>query len=112
MVLLDRRDAVVGRLRFRACRECGTGWILDVWIHDEWQRRGLGRELVHSLLALFPGFRWSTTLQTRPGRPFFTAMAEETSAPFPRGGPLCAHLSGPLTRAWRRALRLLTSRPR
>ena len=101
MVLLDPRNTVIGRLRFRTCDDCRTGLILDVWILDTWHRHGLGRELVYALLAHRPGFGWSTTRQTRPGQPFFTAMTEETSVPFPQRGPLCVHLTVRFTRAWR-----------
>ncbi|MFD8386222.1 SLC13 family permease [Streptomyces sp. NPDC059679] len=51
IVLLDRRNTVIGRLRFRVCRECRTGRILEIWVLDTWQRQGLGRDLVHSLLV-------------------------------------------------------------
>lgn len=108
MVLVDSRHAEIGRLRFRMCDACRTGLILDVWILDGWQRQGLGRELVHTLVAYHSGVRWSTTRQTLHGRPFFSAMTEETLVPFPRCGALCAHLEGRFTRAWRR----LTSRRR
>ncbi|WP_399185507.1 GNAT family N-acetyltransferase [Streptomyces sp. TLI_185] len=101
-MLLDARKAVIGRLRFRTCNDCRTGRILSVWVHDTWQRQGLGRELVNALLARRPGFRWSTTGQTPLGRSFFSAMAEETSVSFPQSGALCTHLAGRFTRAWRR----------
>ncbi|MDG9715455.1 GNAT family N-acetyltransferase [Streptomyces sp. DH24] len=104
IVLLDRGDRLVGRLRFRVCPSCRTGRILDIWIGDRWQRQGLGRELTHSLLARHPGHRWSTTPQTREGRAFFREMTEETGVPLPRGGPLCRHLMGALRRGWRSAL--------
>ncbi|WP_151483951.1 GNAT family N-acetyltransferase [Streptomyces albicerus] len=48
IVLLDRCDSVIGRLRFRACQKCRTGRILNIWIRDTWQRQGLGRELLQS----------------------------------------------------------------
>ncbi|MER5215433.1 N-acetyltransferase [Streptomyces sp. NPDC002838] len=92
IVLHDHREHVVGRVRFRVCTACRTGRIHDVWINDE--RQGLGREALHSLLALHPGHQWSTTLQSRQGRAFFTAMARETSTDFPADGPLCSHLRG------------------
>ncbi|OMI35452.1 GNAT family N-acetyltransferase [Streptomyces sparsogenes] len=101
IVLLDRRKTVIGRLRFRVCRACRTGRILEIWVLDTWQRQGLGRDLIHSLLVHLPGLRWSTTPQTRLGRAFFIAMAEETSVPFPPLGPLCTHLEGRFTRVWR-----------
>lgn len=96
IVLHDRREHVVGRLRFRVCPACRTGRIHEVWINEEWQQQGLGREALHSLLDLHPGHRWSTTLQSRQGRAFFMAMARETSTDFPAGGPLCSHLRGRL----------------
>lgn len=104
IVLLDAQNAVIGRVRFRVCNECRTGRILDVWVLDTWQRQGLGRELVHSLLAYRPGLRWSTTRQTPQGQPFFSAMTKETAVPFPPGGALCVHLAGRFTRAWRRLI--------
>ena len=103
-VLLDQGGRLVGRLRFRVCHECRTGRILDVWVHDSRQRQGLGRELVHSLLAQCPGYRWSTTLQTRDGRAFFTAMTQETGVALPHHGPLCRHLMGSFRRTWQRLL--------
>ncbi|MFE7860146.1 GNAT family N-acetyltransferase [Streptomyces sp. NPDC057403] len=105
MVFVDRNGTTIGRLRFRVCCACHAGRVLDIWVHDEWQRHGLGRELVQSLLLRFPGLSWNTTLQTRQGQLFFTAMAEDTSVPFPRGGPLCPHVAGRFTHAWRRAIR-------
>ncbi|MHC3468940.1 GNAT family N-acetyltransferase [Streptomyces sp. 7R007] len=104
IVLRDLRGTVVGHLRFRACEACRTGRIMDVWIRDSRQRQGLGRGLVHTLLGRYPGHRWSTTLQTGAGRSFFSALTDETSVPFPQGGPLCEHLAGRLTRAWHRAM--------
>jgi N-acetylglutamate synthase-like GNAT family acetyltransferase len=48
IVVRDRCDSVIGRLRFRACQKCRTGRILNIWIRDTWQRQGLGRELLQS----------------------------------------------------------------
>lgn len=104
LVLLDPCNRVIGRLRFRACRTCRTGRILDIWICDTWQRQGMGQELVCSLVAHRPGYRWSTTLQSRPGRAFFLAMTRETAVALPQGGPLCPHLMGWFRRTWRRLL--------
>ncbi|MFJ4791078.1 GNAT family N-acetyltransferase [Streptomyces sp. NPDC088794] len=104
IVLLDPDDHLVGRLRFRACPACRTGRILDIWVCDAWQHQGLGRELVHSLLAYHPGYRWNTTLQTRDGRAFFLAMVQETTIALPHGGPLCCHLTGSFRRTWRTLL--------
>jgi GNAT superfamily N-acetyltransferase len=104
IVLRDHRRMIIGRLRFRACTACRTGRILDIWVHETHQRRGLGRELVHVLLARFRGFRWSTTPQSRQGRSFFPAMTRETAVPLPCLAPLCPHLRGPLRQACRRAI--------
>lgn len=71
---------------------------------DTWQRQGPGRELIHSLLDHHPGYRWTTTLQTRGGRPFFTATAQETAVPLRHSGPLCCHLMGWFRRTWQRLL--------
>ncbi|WP_062700444.1 GNAT family N-acetyltransferase [Streptomyces regalis] len=101
IVLFDHDDHLIGRLRFRVCPTCRTGRILEIWVYDAWQRQGLGRELVHSLLARRPGYRWSTTLQTRAGRVFFLAMAQETTVALPHGRPLCRHLMGSIRRTWR-----------
>lgn len=103
-VLLGPCGRVIGRLRFRTCRTCRTGRILDLWICEAWQRQGLGRELVCSLFAHRPGYRWSTTLQSRPGRAFFTAMTRETTVSLPHSSPLCPHLMGWFRRTWRRLL--------
>ncbi|MEI5525666.1 N-acetyltransferase [Streptomyces brasiliscabiei] len=100
LILRDPRGRVVGRLRFRACRACRTGRLLDLWVCEMWQRQGLGRGLVCSLFA----HRWNTTLQSRPGRAFFAAMTRETTLSLPHGGPLCPHLMGWLRRTWRRLL--------
>ncbi len=100
IVLLDPEEHVIGRLRFRACPTCRTGRILDVWVCDARQRQGLGRDLVHSVLARCPGFQWSTTAQTRDGRGFFETMARESAVPLPHGGPLCCHLMGGFRRTW------------
>lgn len=94
ILLLDEAQNPVGQLRFRACTECRAGRILDLWIGDDVRRQGLGREALHSLLALHPRYRWSTTLKSRQGGRFFATMTCETSMTFPTGGPLCPHLRG------------------
>lgn len=104
--LFDARGGVVGLLRYRACADCRTGRILDVWIRDGWQGEGRGRELLQSVLGRHPGLRWSTTRQSAAGQGFFAAMAEESSLDFPSYGPLCPHLRGWL----RRTLRLSRAR--
>ncbi|MGW3121537.1 GNAT family N-acetyltransferase [Streptomyces sp. NPDC001107] len=104
IVLVDARNAVIGRVRFRICNDCRTGRILDVWVLDTWQRQGLGRELVNTLLAHCTGLGWSTTRQTPEGRLFFSAMTQETSIHFPQCGALCVHLTGRFTRVWRRLI--------
>lgn len=104
LVLLDPCNRVIGRLRFRACQTCRTGRILDIWICDTWQRQGMGQELVCSLVAHRPGYRWSTTLQSGAGRAFFLAMTRETAVALPQGGPMCSHLMGWFRRTWRRLL--------
>lgn len=110
IVLLDRDDHLVGRLRFRACQTCRTGRILDIWVRDSWQHQGLGRELVRSLLTHRAGFRWNTTSQTRDGRAFFLAMTHETTVALPHGGPLCTHLMGSIRRTWQGLLDHWSSR--
>ncbi|WP_405954931.1 GNAT family N-acetyltransferase [Streptomyces phaeochromogenes] len=94
IVLRDGRERVVARLCFRVCPACRTGRIHDIWVDEARHRQGLGREALHPLLALHPGHRWSTTLQSRQGRAFFSAMARETSTGFPAAAPLCSHLRG------------------
>ncbi|MGW3413124.1 GNAT family N-acetyltransferase [Streptomyces sp. NPDC000888] len=98
IVLVDRDDHLIGRLRFRACQTCRAGRILDIWVCDSWRHQGLGRELVRSLLTHRPGYRWTTTLQTRDGRAFFLAMAQESTVILPHGSPLCCHLMGSIRR--------------
>lgn len=100
IVLLDRDDHLIGRLCFRACQTCRTGRILDIWVCESWRHQGLGRELVHSLLAHRPNYWWNTTLQTLDGRAFLLAMAQESSVALPHGGPLCCHLMGSIRRTW------------
>jgi GNAT superfamily N-acetyltransferase len=104
IVLFDRDDRLIGRLRFRACPSCRTGRILDIWVGDGRRHQGLGRRLIRTLLARHPGYRWSTTLQTPEGRGFFQQITEETGVALPHGGPLCRHLMGALRRAWRSLL--------
>ncbi|WP_328687862.1 GNAT family N-acetyltransferase [Streptomyces phaeochromogenes] len=104
IVLHDQGDSVIGRLRFRACQKCRTGRILDIWICDTWQRQGLGRELLHCMIARRPGYRWSTTLQSRQGRGFFKVMTRETTVALPHDGPLCPHLMGWFRRQKQRLL--------
>ncbi|MEV6960313.1 GNAT family N-acetyltransferase [Streptomyces sp. NPDC051207] len=101
IVLFDRDDRLVGRLRFRVCPSCRTGRILDIWVGDGRRRQGLGHRLARTLLARHPGHRWSTTPQTREGRAFFRGVTEETGVPLPHDGPLCPHLMGVLRRGWR-----------
>ncbi|MEU9396402.1 GNAT family N-acetyltransferase [Streptomyces sp. NPDC048324] len=105
LFLADRNGIMIGRLRFSVCRDCGTGRVIDVWVPDEWQRQGLGRELVHAVFLRFPGLQWNTTAQPLPGRLFFKTMSEETSAPLQPGHPLCPHVAERFTRAWRRAVK-------
>ncbi|MQY39832.1 hypothetical protein SRB17_78600 [Streptomyces sp. RB17] len=94
IVLFGPGRQTVARLRFLVCADCRTGRIVDIWVSEDWQRQGLGREILHSLLALHPDHRWSTTTQSRPGRSFFAAMTRETQTGFPASGPLCPHLRG------------------
>ncbi|GGL62036.1 hypothetical protein GCM10010129_02010 [Streptomyces fumigatiscleroticus] len=101
IVLHGPGDRLVGRLRFSVCGPCRTGRILDIWVSEPWQHRGLGRELVLTLFARHPGHHWSTTSQTGAGRAFFTAMTEETAVSLPHGGPLCPHLRRRLRRLGR-----------
>jgi hypothetical protein len=56
---------------------------------------------VCALFAQCRGYRWSTTLQSRPGRAFFTAMTRETAVGLPHSSPLCPHLMGWFRRTWR-----------
>ncbi|MFE3850540.1 GNAT family N-acetyltransferase [Streptomyces griseorubiginosus] len=93
-IVLSEGDTVVGRLRFRLCPVCHTGRIQDIWVNDDWQRRGLGREAMHTLLTASPGYRWTTTRQTWQGNAFFAAIAQETQTPLSAQGPLCLHLRG------------------
>ncbi|MEV0176309.1 GNAT family N-acetyltransferase [Streptomyces sp. NPDC050803] len=109
IVLLDGADRVIGRLSFRACRECRTGRILDIWIDESWQREGLGRELLRGLFARRPGHAWTTTSQTRQGQAFFTAMSLETGLTLAPGGPLCPHLVGRFRRMLARVPRQRSS---
>ncbi|MCX5006684.1 GNAT family N-acetyltransferase [Streptomyces sp. NBC_00638] len=104
IVLLAPGQHAVGRLRFQVCPDCRTGRILDIWVSEDWQRQGLGREAQRSLLALHPAHRWTTTTQSRQGRSFFTAMARETQTGFPAAGPLCPHLRGRFGRLTHRVL--------
>ncbi|WP_433446461.1 GNAT family N-acetyltransferase [Streptomyces sp. CA-142005] len=106
IVHFDTGRQTVARLRFRVCADCRTGRILDIWVSEDWQRQGLGRESLHSLLALHPDHRWSTTAQSRQGRLFFAAMTRETHTGFPASGPLCPHLHGWFGRLTHRSLAL------
>ncbi|MGW0844610.1 GNAT family N-acetyltransferase [Streptomyces sp. NPDC002787] len=104
LVLTGPCGRVIGRLRFRTCRTCRTGRILNLWICDAWQRQGLGRELVCFVLDQCRDYRWNTTVQSRPGRAFFAAMTRETAVSLRHGSPLCPHLMGRFRRTWRRLL--------
>ncbi|MFD9903663.1 GNAT family N-acetyltransferase [Streptomyces sp. NPDC059063] len=92
-------DCRIGQLRFRVCHPCRTGRILHIWISEDQQRQGLGSHVLRYALAWGPGYRWTTTLQSRPGRGFFTAMTGRTGVALPHRGPGCPHLRGPLRRA-------------
>ncbi len=104
LVLTGPCGSVIGRLRFRVCRTCRAGRIMSLWICDTWQRQGLGRELVYFLLAQHRGYRWNTTPQSRLGRAFFAAVAQESAVSLRRGSPLCPHLMGWCRWTWRRLL--------
>lgn len=90
---LDADGHSVGRLDFQVCRPCGRGHITNIAV--ERQGEGIGREVVHLALASYPDayeYGWSTSRQSRQGRAFFLAMAEETGVAFlPRAGR-CTHM--------------------
>lgn len=90
---LDADGHSVGRLDFQVCRPCRRGYIASIAV--ERQGEGIGREAVHLALASYPDayeYGWSTSRQSRQGRSFFLAMAEETGVAFlPRAGR-CPHM--------------------
>ncbi|MGA4843756.1 GNAT family N-acetyltransferase [Streptomyces sp. G45] len=90
---------LIGHLRFRVCHRCRTGRILQIWVSEDHQRRGLGGHVLRYALEWGPGYRWSTTLQSRQGRAFFRAVAGRTGVALRSGRPACPHLRGPLSRA-------------
>ncbi|MEU8483934.1 GNAT family N-acetyltransferase [Streptomyces sp. NPDC048641] len=102
VLLHDERGTLVGQVRFRLCAPCRTGRLLGIWILESRRQEGLGRRAVRVALAQGHGYRWNTTLQTRPGRGFFLAVTAHDGVPLPRGRPLCPHLMGPLGKALRR----------
>ncbi|KUJ67388.1 hypothetical protein ACZ90_28305 [Streptomyces albus subsp. albus] len=92
ITLLDAKGHDVGRLDYQICHECRTGYIVQIAVAGHHQRQGLGRDAVHEALAHGPGYRWVTSRQSRDGRLFFTAMAEETGLPFSPDGEACPHI--------------------
>lgn len=112
IVLFDHRKDEIGWLRFRACRACRTGRIMGIWISEDQRRQGLGSAAVHSLLALHPGWQWTTSAKSREGRAFFSTVEEDTATDFPTAGPLCPHLRGGVRRLLQRVIGSVTERPR
>ncbi|RVU28744.1 hypothetical protein EOT10_02430 [Streptomyces antnestii] len=102
VLLHDERGALVGQVRFRLCARCRTGRLLGIWILESRRQEGLGRRALRVTLAHGPGYRWNTTLQSRPGRGFFRAVAAHGAVPLSHGRPLCPHLLGGLGRVLRR----------
>jgi GNAT superfamily N-acetyltransferase len=92
----------VGEIRFQVCRCCGTGRVRSLWVDEMWRGEGIGLGLLRAAVAALPGFRWTTTLQSRAGRGFFAASGPRLGVPLPAGGPLCRHLTGRMERLWRR----------
>ncbi|MFD3475458.1 GNAT family N-acetyltransferase [Streptomyces sp. NPDC058695] len=112
VLLHDEGGALVGQVRFRLCAPCRTGRLLGIWILESRRQEGLGRRAVRVALAQGHGYRWNTTLQTRPGRGFFLAVTAHEGVPLGRGRPLCPHLLGPFGDALRRlGLRRLVCPP-
>jgi hypothetical protein len=102
VLLHDASGALVGQVRFRLCAPCRTGRLLGIWILESRRQEGLGRRAVRVTLAQGHGYRWNTTLQTRPGRGFFLAVTAHEGVPLRHGRPLCPHLLGPFGNALRR----------
>ncbi|RFC71374.1 hypothetical protein DXZ75_30245 [Streptomyces sp. AcE210] len=99
VLLHDESGALVGQVRFRLCAPCRAGRLLGIWILEPRRQEGLGRRAVRVALAQGHGYRWNTTLQTRPGRGFFLAVTAHEGVPLRHGRPLCPHLLGPFGNA-------------
>ncbi|MZD06646.1 hypothetical protein GTW43_16295 [Streptomyces sp. SID5785] len=93
----------VGEIRFQVCAGCRVGRVRSLWVDEMWRREGVGSDLLGAAVGARPGFRWTTTLQSRAGRRFFAASGGRVGVSLPSGGPLCRHLTGRLERWWRRS---------
>jgi hypothetical protein len=82
----------IGRLDYRVCHPCQLGYIERIAVVGSWQRKGLGRDALHTALAPCPGYAWSTSRQSPEGRRFFAAMAEESDVAFPPRDARCSHM--------------------
>ncbi|MFE5022089.1 GNAT family N-acetyltransferase [Streptomyces sp. NPDC056656] len=102
VLLHDAHGTLVGQVVFRVCAPCRTGRVLGIWITEARQREGLGQQALRAALARGRGHRWNTSLQSRPGRAFFAAVAATEGVPLTHGRPLCAHLLGPIGRVLHR----------
>ncbi|RII15660.1 hypothetical protein DSC45_17665 [Streptomyces sp. YIM 130001] len=89
---LDLDGRVVGRLDYRLCHVCRTGYVDAITITGPWQGYGLGREALTLMLGHAVAYRWFTSRRSLPGRRFFATMSEETGVTFERRGLRCAHL--------------------
>ncbi|WP_432164463.1 GNAT family N-acetyltransferase [Streptomyces sp. bgisy031] len=112
VLLHDESGALVGQVRFRLCARCRVGRLLGIWILESRRQEGLGRRAVRVALARGHGYRWNTTLQTRPGRGFFLALTAHDGVRLRHGRALCPHLLGPFGNALSRlGLRRLVCPP-
>ncbi|MEO3874707.1 GNAT family N-acetyltransferase [Nonomuraea sp. B12E4] len=87
----DPDDYDIARLVWQVCDECRHGSINKISIDQEWQRRGLGRRLIHRALRDGPTYAWATSGQSPEARKFFPIMSAETGAAFTAHGPSCPH---------------------
>jgi GNAT superfamily N-acetyltransferase len=87
----DHDDYDVARLVWQVCDACRHGSINKISIDQEWQRRGLGRRLIHRALRDGHAYAWITSGQSPEAKKFFPIMSAETGAAFTPHGPSCPH---------------------
>lgn len=79
-------------LTWKVCHDCRRGLICKISLTPDWQRRGLGAQLILRAMQDGPDYRWTTTGQSPDGEQFFKAMSSRTGGAFTRESRSCDHM--------------------
>ena len=90
--IYERSGLHVGTLGWQVCDLHERGFIAKISLSPEWQRQGLGRQMVTRALEDGPGYAWTTSAQSEVARKFFPAISAETGVDLSPGFYRCAHM--------------------